>query len=79
MKYTYARSQRLCVGAMSNVVEATIEAASPSGERQSMRKLCKKIFGHTIGNKVLLSMKHLQLKDKPGKLCPISVRPFRVS
>ena len=31
-----------------------------------------------IGDKVLLPMKHLQLKDKPGKLCPIFVGPFRV-
>ena len=31
-----------------------------------------------IGDKVLLSMKHLQLKDKPGKLHPIFIGPFRV-
>ena len=31
-----------------------------------------------IGDKVLLSTKHLQLKDKPGKLHPIFVGPFRV-
>ena len=31
-----------------------------------------------IGDKVLLSTKHLQLKNKPGKLCPIFVGPFRV-
>ena len=31
-----------------------------------------------ISNKVLLSTKHLQLKDKPGKLRPIFVVPFRV-
>ena len=31
-----------------------------------------------VGDKVLLSTKHLQLKDKPGKLCPIFVGPFRV-
>ena len=43
----YTSSQRLCAGATSNVVEATIEAVSLSGERQSMRRLCEKIFGHT--------------------------------
>ena len=31
-----------------------------------------------IGDQVLLSMKHLQLKDKPGKLCPIFIGPFWV-
>ena len=31
-----------------------------------------------IGNYVLLSTKHLQLKDKPGKLHPIFVGPFQV-
>ena len=31
-----------------------------------------------MGDLVLLSTKHLQLKDKPGKLCPIFVGPFRV-
>ena len=31
-----------------------------------------------IGDKVLLSTKHLQLKDKPGKLRPIFIGPFRV-
>ena len=35
------------VGAMSNVVEAMTEAISSSRERQSMRRLCEKIFGHT--------------------------------
>ena len=43
----YASSWRLCPGAMSNVVEATTEAISSSGEIQSMRRLCEKIFGHT--------------------------------
>ena len=31
-----------------------------------------------VGDKVLLSTKHLQFKDKPGKLHPIFVGPFRV-
>ena len=43
----YASSWRLYVGATSNVVEAMTEAASPSGERQSMCRLCEKIFRHT--------------------------------
>ena len=46
-KYTYASSLKLHVGAMSNIVEATKEAASPSRERQSMCRLCEKVFGHT--------------------------------
>ena len=32
-----------------------------------------------VGNYVLLSMKHLQIKDKPGKLHPIFIGPFQVS
>ena len=31
-----------------------------------------------VSNQVLLSTKHLQLKDKPGKLLPFFVGPFRV-
>ena len=31
-----------------------------------------------VGDKVLLSTKHLQLKDKPGKLHPIFIGLFRV-
>ena len=31
-----------------------------------------------VGNKVLLSTKHLQLKDKPGKLHPIFIGSFQV-
>ena len=38
----------------------------------------KRSSGIHIGNQVLLSMKHLQLKDEPGKLLPISIGPFRV-
>ena len=32
-----------------------------------------------IGNHVLLSMKHLQLKKNPGKLQHICIRPFQVT
>ena len=30
------------------------------------------------GDNVLLSTKHLKLKDKPGKLCPQYIGPFKV-
>ena len=43
----YASSWRLRVRAMSDMVEATTEAASPSRERKSTFRLCEKIFGHT--------------------------------
>ena len=32
-----------------------------------------------IGNNLLFSIKHLYVKDKPGKLCPIFVGPFWVT
>ena len=43
----YASSWRLCIGAMSNVVDATTEAARPSRERQIIHRPCEKIFGYT--------------------------------
>ena len=46
MKYMYTSCWRLRVGVINNVVEATTEAASSSGERQSTRRWCEKIFGH---------------------------------
>ena len=30
------------------------------------------------GDNILLSTKHLKLKDKPGKLCPQYIGPFKV-
>ena len=47
MKYTYASSWKLHVGATSDVVGPMTEAASLSREGQSTCKLCEKIFRYT--------------------------------
>ena len=43
----YASTQRLCIGATSDMKEVMKEAVSPSRERQSTCRPCEKIFGDT--------------------------------
>ena len=42
----YASSWRLNIEAISNIVRTVTEAASPSGEGQSMHGPCENIFGY---------------------------------
>ena len=59
--------------------QGVLQKLLAQAEKDKARVDCvKRSSDIPVGDQVLLSMKHLRLKGKPGKLYPILLGPFRV-